>query len=220
MQMGTQKCWQAFWLVVCFALAGLWPARAALVDLDAYVSFSIYDESGNTPLADGSVVYIIGSGNATVDPMSNSGTNLIAYSTTGDDVILGYATIGGTGSNGTFFTTVQYDDTFVNYVYIRFFDFTNDPYDIQGMVYWGQSSNFFLGPPTLGVSTVNFNPDATLVTSNYNNFIAVPEPNTANLLVLVAGMGWAMRASMKGRRKDEKKKQGEKPGDHPQGGAA
>ena len=190
-----------FWAVFCLALVGMIGVQAALVDLDAYVTYSIYGPDGTTPLANGSIVYIIGSLNSVVDPPQSYGvTNYIASSVTGDDVILGIVRIGdNVSSNGTFFTTVQYDSDAIDYVYIRFFDSTNNP--PAGMVYWGTSSNYFIGPPTLGVSTVDFNPNTAnpLIASNYNNFVIVPEPSSANLIVLVAGMAWAMRSSMKRR---------------------
>lgn len=178
-------------------------AHAALIDLDAMVTYSIYDHLGNNPLADGTVVYIIGSGDSTMNPMDSVGgsSNLVADSTTGDDVVLGQITIDSslTGSNGTFFTTLQYESTQVGWVYLRFFEFTNG-LPVTGLVYWGTSAIHQLSPtPTIGVNSVDFNPNATLVASNLNNFVAVPEPSTANLLILVGGMAWAMRATMKGK---------------------
>ena len=191
--------------------------QAALVDLDAMVTYAIYDHLGN-PLADGSVVYIVGSGNNVMDPMAaiqpTGGTNLVAGSTTGDDVILGQITInsGMTGSNGTFFTTIHYESTQVGYVYLRFFEFTNNV-PVTGLVYWGTSVIHQLSPtPTLGVNSVDFNPNGTLVATNLNNFVSVPEPGTANLLVLVAGIAWAMRAT---RRPAVRKGKDEGEGDRP-----
>jgi hypothetical protein len=200
MDVRTQRKWLVFWTCLCLALAGMIGAQAVLVDLDALVTYSIFQNGYAGPLTNGAVVYIVGSGDSAIDPMATHGTNLIAASVTGDDVILGTARIGdNVSSNGTFYVTVPYESTAVNYVYIRFFDFTNIP--VTGLVYWGTSSNFFIGAPTLGVSTVNFNQNApsSLVTTNYNNFVVIPEPSSANLLVLVAGMAWAMRASMKRR---------------------
>ena len=201
----NRRGWRIFAVCLALALTSGAALQAALVDLDALVTYAIYDNSGSTALANGAVVYIIGSANPTVNPMQihpTGGTNYIANNTTGDDVILGITTINSlnTGSNGTFFTTVQYESTQINYVYIRFFDYTNN-IPIGGLVYWGNSAIHQLGSPTLGVNSVDFNPGATLTTSNHNNFVVVPEPSTANLLILVAGMAWAMRASMKGKRK-------------------
>lgn len=189
-----------FWVALAVALLGVAVVRAAIVDLDAWVQYSILQNDGVTPLADGSWVYIIGSDNNVIDPMITIGsTNYLADSTTGDDVILGLVQLNMDNfSNGTFFTTVQYDSDEVKYVYIRFFDATN--YPITGMQYWGTSTIFQLGV-TLGVSTVQFDQDNQLIATNYNNFVVIPEPTTGNLIVLVAGMIWAMRASM--RRKDK-----------------
>lgn len=203
MDHGVTRRWRVLWACVAVACLGVLPARAAIVDLDAYVLYSIMQQDGFTPLADGSWVYIIGSGDNVANPMNTYGspaTNLIANSVTGDDVILGIVQIGeNVISNGTFFTTVQYDSDEVQYVYIRFFDTTGL---ITGLVYWGTSTVFQLGV-TLGVSTVQFDPDGSLIATNLNNFVIIPEPNTANLMLLVAGMIAAMRASMRKKDDDE-----------------
>jgi hypothetical protein len=39
------------------------------------------------------------------------------------------------------------------------------------------------------------------VASLRTNFVVIPEPGTANLLVLVAGMAYAMRFTVRGRKK-------------------
>ena len=205
MQHIVQQRWRIFLVTLVAVLLGVAVVRAAIVDLDALVEYAILDRF-DTPLADGSWVYIVGSSNAIIDPMATyAGTNYIANSATGDDVILGTVQINlDNYSNGTFFTTVQYDSDQVKYVYIRFFDFTNQP--ITGMVYWGTSTIFQLGV-TLGVSTVAFD-QGGLKATNYNNFVVIPEPNTANLIMLVAGMIWAMRATMRRQGEPGEKGQG------------
>lgn len=201
MQETRKRYWRLLGVAFCIALLGVAATRAAIVDLDAYVLNPIYGGDGITPLADGSWVMIIGSGNNVADPMEVwNGTNLIADSTTGDDVILAIVPIDSLFGSGTFGVTVQYDSSVINYVYIRFFQFTNWP--IAGMVYWGTSAVYSLGV-TLGVSTVQFDPGGSLTATNYNNFVAIPEPSTANLLLLVGGMIWAMRASMKRNKEKE-----------------
>lgn len=208
MQSSVQKRWRIFLLALIAALTGVAVVRAAIVDLDALVEYSILNNS-NTPLADGSWVFIVGSSNAIIDPMATfGGTNYISYSATGDDVILGTVQINlDNYSNGTFFTTVQYDSDQVKYVYIRFFDYTNSPH-VTGGVYWGTSTIFQLGV-TLGVSTVAFDNGGQLQATNYNNFVVIPEPNTANLIMLVAGMIWAMRATMRRQGGSDEKGRGE-----------
>lgn len=187
----------------CFAAI----ARAAIVDLDAYVLQPIIGGDGVTPLADGSWVFIIGSTDNVIDPMQTyGGTNYIANSTTGDDVILGVVFIDSSLGAGTFYTTVQYESTNINYVYIRYFDTTGA---LTGMLYWGTSSIFELGV-TLGVSTVQFDENGQLFATNYNHFVIIPEPSTANLLLLVGGMIWAMRASMGRKKKTEEVTEGSK----------
>ncbi|HMP76170.1 MAG TPA: hypothetical protein PKE12_07740 [Kiritimatiellia bacterium] len=169
------------------------PADAAIVDLDAYVLNPILQDDGITPLADGSWVMIIGSWDGTIDPMVQIGPDYIAASVTGDDVILGIVQIDSLFGPGTFGTTVQYDSTLVNNVYIRFFDTTGP---LTGMIWWGTSP--MIGPVgvTLGVTTVQFDPGGSLQVDQENNFVIIPEPGTANLLLLVGGMIWAMRAKM------------------------
>lgn len=172
-------------------------AKALIVDLDAFVDLAILQEDLSTPLADGSWVYIIGSGDATNDGMEvYGGTNLIAGSVLGDDVILGVIQIplNSTTNSGTFFTTVQYESDDINFVYLRFFNATSMP--ITGMVWWGTSSMFQLGV-TLGVATVQFDQFEQLAATNQNNFVVIPEPSSMNLFVLVAGMLWTIRSRIR-----------------------
>ena len=206
MLQSAHKRWQLLWVTLVVASLGVAAVRAAIVDLDAWVQYSIYQSDGTTPLADGSWVYIVGSFDDVADPMYAFGTNFIAELPTGDDVILGAVQINlDSFSNGTFFTTVQYESDEVKYVYIRFFEFTNG-LPITGLVDWGVSTTFQLGV-TLGVSTVDFGPD--LVADRTDNFVVIPEPTTGNLIILVSGMIWAMRTSMRGKGKPTDKGQGE-----------
>ncbi len=179
--------------VLCF---GLIPAKALIVDLDAYVDLAILQEDMTTPLADGSWVFIMGSGDAVNDGMLITGTNVIASFTQGDDVILGMIQIplNQTNGSGAFFVTVQYESDDINYAYLRFFNTTSMP--ITGLLWWGTSSMFQLGV-TLGVATVQFDQDQQLMTTNQNNFVVIPEPNSLNLFVLVAGMLWTIRTRMR-----------------------
>lgn len=177
------------------------PSRALLVDLDAYVDMGILGPDYVTPIADGSWVFIIGSTDTNQDPMQAVGTNFIAGSVTGDDVILGAIQIplNAFTNSGMFFTTVQYDSDTINYTYIRFFD---TPGPLTGALYWGTSAMFQLGI-TLGVSTVEYGQGTNLVATNFNNFVIIPEPSTGNLFIMVAGMLWAMRAHRAGQRRRE-----------------
>jgi len=189
--------WFVFWLIFVMALAGAVLVNAVLLDLDAFVTFTIFDNTGAFPLPDGALVYIVGSSNAIADPMQGHNyTNLIAASTTGDDVILGSVRIGDNNtSNGTFTTTVQYNPDEIQYVYIRFFEWTNAE-AVTGLVWWGTSSIFEL-VPTLGVARVDFNPAQTLQSQQINNFVVIPEPGTGNLMILFLGMLGGIRARMK-----------------------
>jgi hypothetical protein len=185
------------WIGLVFCLLSTPSAKALIVDLDAYVANPILQQNLLTPLADGSWVFIMGSSNNVNDGMATfGGTNIIAASVLGDDVILGMIQIplGSTNNSGKFFTTVQYESDNVKYAYLRFFNTTSFP--ITGSVYWGTSSMFQLGV-TLGVSTVQFDQGTQLATTNQNNFVVIPEPSSMNLFILVAGMLWTMRARMK-----------------------
>lgn len=185
-------------LAVCLmVLFGSWTVGYALiVSLDVYVEFGLLDENGD-PLLDGMTVMIVGSADNINDGMIvYGGTNLIADSVQNDDIILGTITVNSNeaGFAGGFYATVTYDSDDVNYVYIRFFN--APPNALTGMIYWGTSSVFQLGV-TLGVSTVQFDQGTNLQTTNYNNFVIIPEPSTANLFVMVAGMLCAMRLHMR-----------------------
>jgi hypothetical protein len=172
-------------------------AKALIVDLDAFVDMAILQEDLSTPLADGTWVYIIGSGDATNDGMEvYGGTNLIAGSVLGDDVILGVIQIplNELSGSGRFFARVEYESDDINFVYLRFFNATSMP--ITGMVWWGTSSMFQLGV-TLGVATVQFDQFDQLAATNQNNFVVIPEPSSMNLFVLVAGMLWTIRSRIK-----------------------
>lgn len=187
--------------------SGVVTVKAVLTDLDAFVTYAIMQQDGVTPLADGSWVYVYVSVDAIADPMVTVGspaTNYIAGSWTTNDYVIGAVQIGNAGSNGTFFTTLQYDSSVYNYAYIRFFNFTN-PLPVTGMVWWGESDVLALGI-TAGVATVQFDFTRTLTTDQHNNFVVIPEPSTANLVILIAGMFWAMRASMRKRDDGDGKK--------------
>jgi hypothetical protein len=110
------------------ALLGVAVVRAAIVDLDAWWNTpSSTTATRRWPMVRGSTSWVAATTSLTPWPRLG-GTNYIAYSATGDDVILGAVQINlDNYSNGTFFTTVQYDSDQVKYVYIRFFDFTNRP---------------------------------------------------------------------------------------------
>jgi hypothetical protein len=176
-------------------LASLACAYALIVSLDVYVEFGLLDENGD-PLVDGMTVLVIGSKDPVNDGMFQQGTNLMAQSTLGDDVILATITVNEneSGVPGGFFATISYESDDIDFVYIRFFNAPPDA--LTGMIYWGTSAVYQLGV-TAGVSTVQFDPGGSLQATNLNNFVIIPEPSTANLFVMVAGMLWAMRRHVK-----------------------
>jgi len=195
------QAFNRYWRVLAVCLAILMGsaacAYALIVSLDVYVEFGILDENGD-PLADGMTVMVVGSGDNVNDGMQLwNVTNYIADSVLGDDVILATITINSneSGVAGGFFATITYESDDIDFVYIRFFNAPPGT-GLVGMIYWGTSSVVQLGV-TLGVSTVNFNPGNNLQTTNYNNFVIIPEPSTANMFVMVAGMMLAMRSQMR-----------------------
>lgn len=203
MEQRIKKNWMAFMLVLTLAFSGLLVLHAALLDLDAFVTFSILDENGD-PLADGALVQIIGSSNALATPTVNAldGTSIVPGAVAGDDVILGEVRIGDNNtSNGTFAATVQYDPDEVNYVYIRYFNWTNY-FSPSGLVYWGTSAIYEL-VPTLGVSRTDFASTDNIEVQNINNFLTIPEPGTANLMLLFLAVVGGIRARMKKRDSEE-----------------
>lgn len=194
------------WLAVAAAswlLSGT-AARAVLVDLDLYVTFSILNNGGAGNLADGSWVIVVGSGDGVNNGMQTYGasTNFIANSTQGDDILLGYAYIGQNSfaNTGKFFRSFQYDSDQIGSVYIRYFQATG-PGLPTGMVYWGQSAVSNLVPTNFGVVSIDVAPNSSLVASNFNNMVVIPEPGTAHLMFVTGGLLLAFRMSQKRQRR-------------------
>ena len=194
MKRGIQKnCLLA--VALCgLAQAAALPARAALVELDIYVSYSILNSTTNAPIADGSWVEIVGSGDSVNNGMATvGGTNYLATSVQGNDTIHGYVYIGDNSyvNTGMFFQTVSYDTTNnVGYVYIRYFQSTSVP---DGMTYWGQSDVYNLSPTNFGVVSIDVNPGDNLVANLYDNFVVIPEPGTAVMFLMAGGLLFSVR---------------------------
>ena len=197
MRAENQKSWRLFWAGFVIALLIVTATYGAPVNLIAYVTYSLLNSAGS-PLADGSYVYIFGSGDAVNNgPSTWGGTNLIADSVQGDDVFLGFARIDMPSynfSNGTFYTAgeIWFDDAAIHYLYIRFFDTTN--YPVSGYLAWNTSSIIEV-TSRFGQAQMDFL--GNIPTSVTNNFVVIPEPSSASLFVLFAGLILGMRASMK-----------------------
>lgn len=162
---------------------------AATINLHAWVLFSLYQPDGVSPLADGSVVQIIGSNDDVMDPIDDAH----AASTTGDDIVLGTVRASSLlGSAGTFFTAnIYYETDEVNYMYIRFYNTTNEP--VLGPVTWGQSDSISnANHYANGVLEMDFGGGFTA--NQTNNFIVIPEPNTLQMMMvwgwIFLGGGW------------------------------
>lgn len=171
-------------------------AQGALVNLQAYVVFSLFQSDGTTALPEGSIIQILGSTDGSIDPMQEYGTTDYIAQPTGDDVIIGTIVVDSTilGIDGTFYTgAFYYDNTVVDYMYIRFFDTTVSP--IVGTYDWGQSPIFDVDGLDDGVMFfMDFGGSYTA--SSNDTFVAIPEPSTASLLLLFAGLLCGVRAGM------------------------
>ena len=197
MKTSRQRGWLIFWCCFVLMFFVITAAQSAIVDLIAYVSYSLKDSSG-APLADGSIVMIFGSANAVNNgPVVIGGTNLIAQSTQGDDVFIGMVRIDSPSygsSNGTFYTANEFsfDDASINYLYLRFFNTTS--YPVGGYLQWNTSALFGY---TSEFSKVTVDFVGNYLTSVTNNFTVIPEPSTSHLLLVFFGLAFGMRSIMK-----------------------
>ena len=190
--------WAIFWSIFLTAFISIQVSRGVTVTLEAYVTFGLNSSNG-ADLADGSMIYVMGSSNAINDGMqewvnSGSPTGLIANSTQGDDVFIGVVRVDSAmGVGGTFYAGPFYfDSDLVNYLYIRIFDTNGVP---QGYVNWAVS-DVYAGTnydPVTPVVYIDFNPDDNISTTNYDYFYVVPEPGTAQLLMLTASLAYGFR---------------------------
>ena len=188
-----------FWCCAALMLSCVTVAQSAIVDLIAYVSYSLKDSAG-VPLADGSVVMIFGSTDAINNGPRQLGGGLVADSVQGDDVFIGYVRIDAPSygtSNGTFYTAnnFSFDDSTVNYLYLRFFNTTNYPVGSEPpLIEWNTS-------PVFGITSeffkVNVDFGGNYLTSIATNFVIIPEPSSSHLLLLFLGLVFGMRAVMK-----------------------
>lgn len=191
------KRWRIFWVACCLVFVAAMYAYGTMVRLYATVTYSLLNHLSNAPLADGSMVYIMGSSNDVADSPPTISGGLVAHGVTNDDTYIGHVRIGdGVSSNGTFFTSnYEFDSDQVKYVYLRFFE-TNPPGQyIDGTGIWWNTSPTF--------SATNFNPWAPQVNvdfignyaaTNRNDFVVIPEPGTGILVVLCGGLLMAVRA--------------------------
>ena len=183
----------AGWVIFLAVFFHLSAASAAIVNLSAYVYLALLNEDGTTPLADGSIVQIIGSFDDVIDPMQTYGVSNVTGQVTGDDIILASITINSAdlGSNGTFYVSnIYYDSDDINYMYLRFYD-SQGP--LTGLIYWGESPVTNVEYDAFGSILVDFTGGYS--TTNSNVFVAIPEPNTLNFIIMWAGMIAAIRST-------------------------
>ncbi len=175
-------------------------AQAAPCRLIAYVSLALWDSAG-VNLLPGSVVLIFGSYDAINDgPWAPYGGDdpLVANSTLGDDVYLGYAFIDTPSFNetdGTFVSdgAITFDTADINYFYIRFFDTRGYPVAGTGIAW--NTSGLIGYTQEFGDAVVDFG--GNISTSVTNDFVVIPEPSTGHLLLLALALGVGMSASVR-----------------------
>ncbi|HMP75883.1 MAG TPA: hypothetical protein PKE12_06270 [Kiritimatiellia bacterium] len=182
------------WIAGLAIFLGASSLQAAIINLSAYIINPLYQQDGFTPLADGSLVQIIGSYDNVIDPMSEVGGGLTG-SPTGDDVILATIVIDSTtlGIDGTFYVSnIYYNNDDIKHMYIRFYDTTGP---LTGLVYWGESPIQNVEYDAFGAIFVDF--VGGYSTTNQDNFVVIPEPNTMNYFLMWASMLGALRSSMR-----------------------
>lgn len=192
-----------------FVLLSASMAQAAPVFLTAYIEMPDFleDHTGtDTPLADGSIVYLVGRPEQGTSPppdggMPSHGGSLIATGTTGDDVLLATIRIGqGVGDDtGRFSVTFEfpadhpYQVDEIGWAYIRFFATDGTP---SGDVYWGVSEVVQITdiPFFPGLEFAQFGSGAA---TNLNTFVVIPEPGTGQMLLLFFAVAFGVHHNFK-----------------------
>ena len=186
--------WRRIGAILALSLALVSSASSALINLQAYILYALVNNDGTMPLADGSLVQIIGSYDAIANPMETYGSSLIAEPT-GDDLIIATITIQSSilSSNGTFYSgAYYYQSDEVRYMYLRFYD---SPGPLVGDIYWGQSPVTNAEHDQFGGLFMDF--VGGYATDHEDNFVVIPEPGTLNLMLVWATTIAAMRSSVK-----------------------
>ncbi len=185
------------------AMATALSARAALVDLDLYVSHSVLDNTDNcaSPLVDGSWIMtgdrIVGTG---VGAMAIAGRKGGRFANTmqNDDLLLNYVYIGeyASADAGKLLQRFARDTTGKDYVYIRYFQTAAAA---PSASYWAR--------PTYNFSPTNYVPvsmDIVALTSfgtTDGDITVIPEPATGALLFLAGGLLFSLHMTRSKRAK-------------------
>jgi hypothetical protein len=192
-----QTRWVVFWGLFLSALATVNLVYGVTVTLEAYVTYSLNNSNG-VALADGSIVYIIGSSNTINDGFPAWGTNgNLGYFTQGDDIFIGTVFVDSALGAGTFYAGPFYfDSDIVKYLYIRVFDTNTTP---DGWINWNvsdlQDATGF--NPNFPFLAVDFAPDASIATTNYSYFVVIPEPGTGQLVLFLAALVGGLKLGMR-----------------------
>ncbi len=201
MMRSAQRGWRMLGAATALFIALITSAPAALINLQAYVMYALVNSDGTMPLADGSLVQIIGSYDAVANDMITFGGGLIAEPT-GDDVLIATITIQSSilSSNDTFYTgDFYFESDEVRYMYIRFFD---SPGPLVGEIDWGESPVLNAEGHQFGGIFMDFT--GGYATDNHDNFVVIPEPGTLNMILVWVSMVAAMRTSLRRERDKDK----------------
>lgn len=173
-------------------------AYGATIFLEAFVfnNPGAILSSNGVPLADGSIVQIMGSDDNVADGFVGSGTNLTPNQAAAGETIIGTVTIDSTelGSNGTFYSAeFTFESTEVNYLYLRVFD---SPGPLTGMINYA-FSDVFTADDDFSTDFQDFG--GGFATTNFANFVIIPEPGTAHMLLVFLALALGMRSAMRKR---------------------
>ena len=174
----------ALW-VLAFLCMGVTFSRGATISLHVYTSAILQKSDASTPLANGSYVMIVGSSDDQRELFQTyGGTNLLTDLST--DILIGTLTlINGNGSfdSGGF----TYDSDVVSHLYVYFFD--NSTWPIEGITDWGYTVPVAISATQEFTGSVSIDLAGDIVSaSNTDNFVVIPEPTTASLLLFFIGM--------------------------------
>lgn len=196
-------------------------AHALFIILSVEIGHLDDQTAGSPYLAEGSIIQIIGSADAT---LGSGGINFVEWTpgvylpntTVGNDTILATIPVGygGYGAGQFLWSIDNYDENAYPYVYIRFFN-TNSFLAATGVftLAWGTSAvvqvtstNYYDG----FISQIDFSDldnngsGVTLPMTQTNSFTVIPEPSAVTFFALMGGMSLAMRRQIMRRRRREK----------------
>lgn len=201
-------CWTplvaVLFVFVFFCSSGR--VMGASVSLQVYstVGFCV-SNSTSVFLGDGSIVRVMGSTDGNNDGFAAYGDGYDVDSTQGDDVYLGAGTISTiSGTNGLVsITGIQFDDFYVNYLYLRIFDTTESDVGSTTGTYVNWIASDVYATSGSGFSVDTWVISDSYSTDNYSKFYVIPEPGVASILcfVLFVTIGVSRSVNQGGKKK-------------------